>query len=119
MYNPLFQHSTFPWLSYPSRVERRHPISTYVYRLELHRIAWFHKFPLLDVGAYHAVCSAMLVRWEGANDDLFYLQSRLMGATQSCGIAKDTPWGFMDPIIPLVGVFIIPMVDTSSSAPTI
>ena len=111
LYNPFFQQSLVPPLSYPSRVERRRCISGYTYRLELDHFAWFDQYPLLGVGSYHVVRSAMPIRWDNAEHELFCLERLPMGATQSCGVANTTTWALMEPIIRMDGVFITSMVD--------
>lgn len=111
LYNPFFQQSLVPPLSYPSRVERRRCISGYTYRLELDHFAWFDQFPLLGVGSYHVVRSAMPIRWDNAEHELFCLERLPMGATQSCGVANTTTWALMEPIIRMDGVFVTSMVD--------
>ena len=110
LYNPFFQQSLVPPLSYPS-LERRRCISGYTYRLELDHFAWFDQLPLLGVGSYHVVRSAMPIRWDNAEHELFCLERLPMGATQSCGVANTTTWALMEPIIRMEGVFITSMVD--------
>ena len=86
LYDPFFQQSLVPPLPYPYCVERGRCILAYTYRLELDHFAWFDQVPLLGVGSYHVMRSAMRFQWEGAEHELFCLERLPMGATQSCGI---------------------------------
>jgi hypothetical protein len=111
LYNPFFDQSSVPPLSYPSRVERRFHLAQYAYRIELDHLAWFDQFPLSGVGSYHVVRAAAPIPWGGEEHELFCLERLPMGATQSCGIANTTTWALMEPIIKMDGVFCSSMVD--------
>ena len=111
LYDPFFQQSPVPPVPYPYRVERGRCISAYTYQLELHHFAWLDQVPLLGVGSYHVVRSAMRFQLEGAEHELFCLERLPMGTTQSCGIVNTATLTLMEPIIGRDGVFISSMVE--------